>query len=79
MAVANITAMRDERVPEHVLEVAPFFRAGLDDIAARHQIVKQVRGNGFFYGIELMAGRDTGREFNAEGRRPCVARCCRSC
>jgi adenosylmethionine-8-amino-7-oxononanoate aminotransferase len=66
VAVANITAMRDERVPEHVLEVAPFFRAGLDDLAAKHQIVKEVRGTGFFYGIELMAGREAGREFNAE-------------
>ena len=66
VAVANITAMRDERVPEHVLETAPFFRAGLDDLAAKHQMVKEVRGTGFFYGIELMAGRDSGRDFNAE-------------
>jgi adenosylmethionine-8-amino-7-oxononanoate aminotransferase len=66
VAVANITAMRDEKVPQHVLETAPYFRAGLDELAARHRIVKEVRGAGFFYGIELMVDRDAGREFNGE-------------
>jgi adenosylmethionine-8-amino-7-oxononanoate aminotransferase len=66
VAVANITAMRDEKVPQHVLDTAPYFRAGLDELAARHRIVKEVRGAGFFYGIELMVDRDAGREFNGE-------------
>ena len=49
----------------------PYFRGGLDDIAARHRIVKEVRGAGYFYGLELMVDRDGGREFTAEreGRR----------
>jgi len=66
VAVANITAMRDEKVPQHVLEQEPYFRAGLDEIAARHRIVKEIRGAGYFYGIELMVDRDAGRGFNAE-------------
>jgi adenosylmethionine-8-amino-7-oxononanoate aminotransferase len=66
VAVANITAMRDEHVLDHVLALAPSFRAGLDDLAERHQIVKEVRGDGFFYGVELMAGRDAGRHLSAE-------------
>ena len=66
VAVANITAMRDERVPEHVLELEPYFRGALDEIAARHRIVKEVRGCGYFYGIELMGDREAGREFDPE-------------
>jgi adenosylmethionine-8-amino-7-oxononanoate aminotransferase len=66
VAVANITAMRDEDVPQHVFQTAPYFRAGLDELAARHRIVKEVRGAGFFYGIELMVDRDAGRELSDE-------------
>jgi adenosylmethionine-8-amino-7-oxononanoate aminotransferase len=66
VAVANITAMRDEQVPAHVRELAPYFRAALDELAARHRIVKEVRGTGFFYGIELMVDRDAGRELTDE-------------
>ena len=73
VAVANITAMRDEKVPQHVLELEPYFRTGLDELAARHRIVKEVRGAGFFYGIELMVDRDAGRELTDE-EKPVVCR-----
>jgi len=66
VAVANMTAMRDEQVPAHVLELAPYFRAGLDALTARHHIVKEVRGTGYFYGIELMADRGARRGFTDE-------------
>ena len=66
VAVANITALRDERVLESVRDLAPHFRAGLDDLMARHRIVKEVRGEGYFYGLELMADRESGREFTEE-------------
>jgi Aminotransferase class-III len=63
VAVANIKALRDERVPEHVSELEPYFRAGLDELARRHRSVKEVRGMGYLYGLELVADRDAGREF----------------
>jgi adenosylmethionine-8-amino-7-oxononanoate aminotransferase len=63
VAVANIKALRDERVPEHVSELEPYFRAGLDELARRHRSVKEVRGMGYLYGLELEADRDAGREF----------------
>ena len=66
VAVANITALRDEHVLENVLELEPHVRAGLDEIAAQHRIVKEVRGCGYFYGIELMGDRESGREFSPE-------------
>jgi len=66
IAVANITALWEEGVLDNVLDLEPYFRAGLDDIAERHRIVKEVRGAGYFYGIELMGDREAGREFNPE-------------
>ena len=66
IAVANITALWEEGVLDNVRDLEPYFRAGLDDIAARHLIVKEVRGAGYFYGIELMGDRESGRELNPE-------------
>jgi adenosylmethionine-8-amino-7-oxononanoate aminotransferase len=63
VAVANIRALREERIPEQVSELEPYFRAGLDELARRHRTVKEVRGMGYLYGLELAADRDAGREF----------------
>ena len=66
IAVANITALWEEGVLDNVLDLEPYFRAGLDDIAERNRIGKEVRGAGYFYGLELMGDREAGREFNPE-------------
>lgn len=62
VAVANLTAMRDEQVLDNVGEHAEGFRARLDDLMAAHHAVRDVRGMGYFYAIELMVDRRTGRE-----------------
>ncbi|WP_116100711.1 aspartate aminotransferase family protein [Amycolatopsis thermalba] len=69
VAVANITAMRDEKVPEHVLAEGPRLFAALRSLQDAHRCVKDVRGTGFFYALELMADRDGGREFTEEESR----------
>ncbi|MDI3405667.1 aspartate aminotransferase family protein [Streptomyces cavernicola] len=66
VAVANIKAMRDEDVLGNVRTLGPELRAGLEEIKNRHRVVKDVRGMGFFYAIELMADRETDRELSAE-------------
>ena len=66
IAVANITALWEEGVLDNVRDLEPYVRAGLDAIAERHDIVKEVRGAGYFYGIELMGDRKSGRELNPE-------------
>jgi adenosylmethionine-8-amino-7-oxononanoate aminotransferase len=66
IAAANIRAMRDERVLEHVRELSPFLAAELNAIAGRQQMVKAVRGTGYLFGLELMASRDDGIEYTAE-------------
>ncbi|NIH79715.1 aspartate aminotransferase family protein [Amycolatopsis viridis] len=66
VAVANITAMRDEKVPQHVLAEGPKLFAALQSLKDAHRCVKDVRGTGFFYAVELMADRDSGRELTEE-------------
>ncbi|MET3349461.1 UNVERIFIED_ORG: adenosylmethionine-8-amino-7-oxononanoate aminotransferase [Arthrobacter sp. UYEF1] len=62
VAVANITAMRDENVLGNVQEQGPRIMEALESLKNSHRCVKAVRGTGFFYAIELMADSFTGRE-----------------
>lgn len=66
VAVANITALRDEKALAHVRDTAPRLQAGLSQLWSQHRGVKDVRGMGFFYAIELMADRNSGRELTDE-------------
>lgn len=60
--IANLTAMRDEKVIENVVEHEAYFRAQLDDVMAAHDVVTDVRGTGYFYAIALGRSRAGGRE-----------------
>lgn len=61
VAVANLTAMRDEDVLGNVRRLEPHFQAGLDKIRDAHPTVLEWRGTGFFYAIEFTGDRNTGR------------------
>jgi adenosylmethionine-8-amino-7-oxononanoate aminotransferase len=65
VAVANLTAFREEKVFENVLANEAYLRAGLEAVAARHRCVREIRGQGYFYAVELMADRDSGRDLDA--------------
>jgi adenosylmethionine-8-amino-7-oxononanoate aminotransferase len=62
VAVANITAMREEHVREHVQRMGPTLWTGLNQLRSAHRCVRDVRGTGFFYAIELMADSRSGRD-----------------
>ena len=64
LKTANITAMRDENVLGNVCDQAPKVEAALDSLRQSHRCVKDVRGTGFFYAIELMADHNSGRELS---------------
>lgn len=66
VAAATINAMREESVLSNVEHRGPQLRAGLESLQSAHRCVKDVRGTGFFYAIELMADRNTGRELTDE-------------
>ena len=63
VAVANMTAMRDEYVFEGVLRNEDRLGNGLRQLMRAHACVKDVRGTGYFYSVELMRDRDSGVEF----------------
>lgn len=73
VAVANITAMRDEDVLGNVNRLEPTFQGGLDRLREAHPSVREWRGTGFFYAIELTADRASGRELTAEQGAALVA------
>jgi adenosylmethionine-8-amino-7-oxononanoate aminotransferase len=64
VAVANMTAMRDEGVMDHVLAHEVGMAESLAKLADAHPCVKEVRGTGFFYAIDLCADRGDGRELS---------------
>ena len=65
-AVANLTALREERVLDNVAAHQDGFRSRLDDIMGAHRAVRDVRGMGYFYAVELMVDRTTGEELDDE-------------
>ena len=62
VAAANMTALRDENVMANVLGNEDRLAAGLRDLMAAHVCVKDVRGTGYFYAVELMRDRDSGTD-----------------
>ncbi len=64
VAVANIQAMTDEDIPGHVLAHEDGFRARLDAVMEAHDCVKEIRGTGYFYAIELMSSRADDRDLS---------------
>ena len=65
VALENLAIFDEEGLNEHVLENAPIFRATLDRLKDL-PIVGDVRGAGYFYGIELVKDKATKETFNAD-------------
>ena len=66
VAHANISALRSEAVLDNVRAHAPHFERSLQALVAPHPSVKEVRGTGYFYAIELMADRDSDQQLTEE-------------
>ncbi|MQA11527.1 MAG: aspartate aminotransferase family protein [Pseudonocardiaceae bacterium] len=69
VAVANITAMRDEKALDNVARMGPVLHDGLRRLAGAHRCVKDVRGTGLFYAVELTANAETGSELTEDEAR----------
>ena len=65
VALANLDIFEREGINDHVKETAPAFRATLEKLYDL-PIVGDVRGEGFFYGIELVKDKATKQTFNDE-------------
>jgi adenosylmethionine-8-amino-7-oxononanoate aminotransferase len=64
VAVANMQALSSSGALANVLANEAYLGVGLDRLMASHRCVKDVRGTGYFYALELMADRDTGTELS---------------
>jgi adenosylmethionine-8-amino-7-oxononanoate aminotransferase len=65
VALANLDIFEREGINDHVKETAPAFRATLEKLYDL-PIVGDVRGDGFFYGIELVKDKATKETFDDE-------------
>jgi adenosylmethionine-8-amino-7-oxononanoate aminotransferase len=65
VAMANLDLFEAERLNEHVHTQAPAFRRTLERLLDL-PIVGDVRGEGFFYGIELVKDKATKETFDAD-------------
>jgi len=52
-ACAAIDVLVEEKLPERAASLGAYFKAKLEDLQARHRIVKEVRGLGLMLGMEL--------------------------
>ena len=65
VALANLDIFEREGLNDHVKQMAPAFRSTLEQLYDV-PIVGDVRGEGFFYGIELVKDKATKETFNDE-------------
>lgn len=65
VAMANLDIFEKERINEHVRDTEGAFRATLEKLNDL-PIVGDVRGDGYFYGIELVKDKATKETFNDE-------------
>jgi hypothetical protein len=65
VALANLDVFEGEGILQHVRSTEADFRRTLESLYDL-PIVGNVRGDGFFYGIELVKDKDTRESFNAE-------------
>ena len=63
VALANLDIFEEERLNERVRENSPLFRAALERLTDL-PIVGNVRGDGYFFGIELVKDKATKTTFN---------------
>ena len=58
--VATLDAMASEGIVDHAREIgAESIGPALEDLAERHQVIGEVRGEGVFWAVELVADRKT--------------------
>jgi acetylornithine aminotransferase/acetylornithine/N-succinyldiaminopimelate aminotransferase len=67
-AVAVVTTMLEERVPEHAARLGKYCVGRLEALRARHPRIREVRGSGLLIGIEIEgSARDIVRRCMARG------------
>ncbi|HNJ96652.1 MAG TPA: aminotransferase class III-fold pyridoxal phosphate-dependent enzyme [Ilumatobacteraceae bacterium] len=63
---AVLAEIQDRGLVQRAAELGDHLRAGLNHLAAQHEIIGDVRGRGLLQAIELVADRATGESFPAD-------------
>jgi 2,2-dialkylglycine decarboxylase (pyruvate) len=58
-ALASLEIIIDEDLPAKAQELGAYWRGHLDELAARHEMIGDIRGRGILQGIELVKDRET--------------------
>ncbi|MCB1754505.1 MAG: aminotransferase class III-fold pyridoxal phosphate-dependent enzyme, partial [Gammaproteobacteria bacterium] len=58
-ALENMAIIEEENLLQNVTENGEYLLSRLEELKAKHPIVGDVRGKGYFAGLELVADRDT--------------------
>ena len=61
MAAANavLDVIENEKLYEHVSEISNYLITGLKNLQKKHVIIGDVRGEGFFIGVDFVIDRST--------------------
>jgi 4-aminobutyrate aminotransferase-like enzyme len=56
-AMATLEVLQEENLMQNAYDVGGYARERLDQLAGKHDMIGDVRGAGFFFGIELVTDR----------------------
>lgn len=68
-AMAVLDVLDDENLMENARVVGDYIQQGLRELAARHEVIGDVRGRGLFFAAELVTDRDDKTPATAEAKR----------
>ena len=74
-AIASVDMIVEDDLPTKAQEIGTYWNRHLRELASRHQLIGDIRGEGLLQGIELVKDRDTKEPAYEEGRiieRYCV-------
>jgi 4-aminobutyrate aminotransferase-like enzyme len=68
-AMATLQVLQDENLMQNAARVGAFAKVGLEKLASKHDVIGDVRGSGFFFGVELVLDRKTKSPASAYAKR----------